>query len=237
MQLPKQQAPRNISHERLPRGHGAIFLLSPLHLMPGNSDCPTSKLAGAAFGHSSRPAQSSFRSPSRRILFLSLLVLLIALTLATPRAVPRILLLGTHLRAFSSPVAARLAQYPIFARYSSTFRPASNIPQHIMDAYKKPPQAPPTFIGTKENIVSDTKALCEKTRAVLDKLVADISPTDADKTTFENVLLPQVYDENQSGLTSRILGFYQYVSSDAALRNASTEAETILDEFCRSFLN
>lgn len=99
-----------------------------------------------------------------------------------------------------------------------------------MDKYKKPPQAPPTFIGTKENIVSDTKALCEKTRSVLDDLVAQIPANDSSKTTFDNVLLPQIVDENQSALSSRILGFYQYVSSDAELRDASTEAEKILDE-------
>ncbi|KAF3767006.1 zincin [Cryphonectria parasitica EP155] len=100
-----------------------------------------------------------------------------------------------------------------------------------MAKYTSPPQAPPTFIGTKDDIVSDTKALCEKTRSVLDKLVAEISAGDAAKTTFENVILPQIYEENQSALSSRVLGFYQYVSSDEELRNASTEAETILDEF------
>lgn len=80
--------------------------------------------------------------------------------------------------------------------------------------------------------MSDTKALCEKTRSMLDDLVAQISANDSAKTTFENVLVPQIYDENQSALSSRILGFYQYVSSDAELRDASTEAEKILDEFC-----
>lgn len=101
----------------------------------------------------------------------------------------------------------------------------------MMDKYKKPPQAPPTFIGTKDNIVSDTKALCEKTRSVLDDIVAKVPASDPSKATFESVLLPQIYDENQSALSSRILGFYQYVSSDEELRNASTEAESILDEF------
>lgn len=100
----------------------------------------------------------------------------------------------------------------------------------MMDKYKKPPQSPPTFIGTKDNIVSDTKALCEKTRSVLDDLVAKVPANDDLKTTFEQVLLPQILDENQAALSSRILGFYQYVSSDAELRDASTEAEKILDE-------
>ncbi|KKY35816.1 putative peptidase family m3 [Diaporthe ampelina] len=100
-----------------------------------------------------------------------------------------------------------------------------------MDKYKKPPQAPPTFIGTKENIVSDTKALCDKTRSLLDDLVAKIPADDSSKTTFQNVLQPQIHDENDSALTARILGFYQYVSSNSELRDASTEAESIMDEF------
>lgn len=175
------------------------------------------------------PAQTSTgrRSSSLRfIYFLSLLILLLSVILAAPRAVPRISLLGTQLQSFT----ARVQQYPLFVRYS-TFKPTSSIPPFMMDKYKKPPQAPPTFIGTKEKIVSDTKALCDKTRALLDKLVADIPANDSSKTTFEDVILPQIYDENQSALSSRILGFYQYVSSDAELRDASTEAEKILDEF------
>ncbi|KAH9908506.1 Metalloprotease [Xylariomycetidae sp. FL2044] len=96
------------------------------------------------------------------------------------------------------------------------------------DKYKNPPQAPPTFTGTKESIVSDAKALCDTTRALLDKTVADV-PTD--KASFSSVLAPMVEDENKSQLSSRILGFYQYVSGDADLRNASTEAETLMDDF------
>lgn len=97
-----------------------------------------------------------------------------------------------------------------------------------MDKYKQPPQAPPTFIGTKEDIISDTNALCEKTRSVLDDLVAKIDPS---KATFETAILPFVYDENEATLSNRVLGFYQYVSSDEELRNASSKAESILDEF------
>lgn len=99
-----------------------------------------------------------------------------------------------------------------------------------MDKYKQPPQAPPTFIGTKDDIVSDTKVLCEKSRSVLDGLVAKFS-NDPSKATFENVLLPVIHDENEAALSSRILGFYQYVSASEDLRNASSQAESILDEF------
>ncbi|WQF85729.1 Putative peptidase M3A/M3B catalytic domain, neurolysin/Thimet oligopeptidase, domain 2 [Colletotrichum destructivum] len=98
----------------------------------------------------------------------------------------------------------------------------------VPDKYKSPPQAPPVFTGTKESIVGDAKKICDQTRALLDKLVADVP---VDKATFENVMRPVAKDENESGLSTRILGFYQYVSSDAALREASTQADTIMDEF------
>ncbi|KAI2602237.1 Metalloprotease [Hypoxylon sp. NC1633] len=96
------------------------------------------------------------------------------------------------------------------------------------DKYKNPPQAPPTFIGTKESIVDDARALCKTTRSLLDKLVADVP---ADKASFNSILAPMAEDENQAQLKSRILGFYQSVSGSADLRNASTEAEKIMDNF------
>ncbi|KAI1857644.1 hypothetical protein JX265_011059 [Neoarthrinium moseri] len=96
------------------------------------------------------------------------------------------------------------------------------------DKYRTPPQAPPTFTGTKDSIVKDAKDLCDSTRSLLDKIVADVS---VEKASFASVLKPMTEDEDQSGLSGRILGFYQYVSSNADLRNASTEAETIMDEF------
>ncbi|KAH7353254.1 peptidase family M3 [Plectosphaerella cucumerina] len=98
----------------------------------------------------------------------------------------------------------------------------------VSDKYKKPPQAPPVFTGTKDSIVSDAKKISEVTRTLLDKVVADVS---ADKATFENVLGPIVADENEGALQSRILGFYQYVAESAELREASTEADKHMDEF------
>lgn len=101
-----------------------------------------------------------------------------------------------------------------------------------MAKYANPPQAPPLFTGTKDSIVADSKALCDRTRSLLDSLVADIKPTENPAAaTFESVIRPQTEDENESSLSARILGFYQYVSGDSALRDASTEAEKIMDEF------
>lgn len=94
--------------------------------------------------------------------------------------------------------------------------------------YQSPPQPPPLFVGTKDSIVADAKKLCDSTRDLLDKVVADVSP---DQATFKNVMAPIVKDENLSALQSRILGFYQYVAADADLRTASTEADKIMDDF------
>ncbi|KAL2760251.1 hypothetical protein ACRALDRAFT_1046528 [Sodiomyces alcalophilus JCM 7366] len=94
--------------------------------------------------------------------------------------------------------------------------------------YQSPPQAPPLFVGTKDSLAADAKKLCDTTRSLLDKVVAEVSPEQA---TFNNVMVPIVRDENLSALQSRILGFYQYVAADAELRTASTEADKILDDF------
>lgn len=95
-------------------------------------------------------------------------------------------------------------------------------------AFKKPPQAPPIFTGTSTSIVEDTKRVIEKSRSLQDQIVADVKPEHA---SFKSVVLPMAHDENHASLESHILGFYQAVSSDKALRDASTEADKLLDEF------
>ena len=99
-----------------------------------------------------------------------------------------------------------------------------------MSKYANPPQPPPLFTGTKDSIVADAQTLCDESRSLLDKLVAEINPKDTKQATFDKVLAPQIEDENTASLTGRILGFYQYVSSEEGLRNASTEAEKLMDE-------
>lgn len=94
--------------------------------------------------------------------------------------------------------------------------------------YQRPPQAPPSFTGTASSIVADAQALCDSTRSMLDKIARDITPETA---TFENVVLPIAYEENAAGLENRIIGFYQAVSTDSKLRDASSKAEEIMDEF------
>ncbi|KAL8910285.1 MAG: hypothetical protein Q9171_004408 [Xanthocarpia ochracea] len=94
--------------------------------------------------------------------------------------------------------------------------------------FKKPPQAPPVFTGTPKSIIQDIKAIIEKSREIQDQIVADVKPSNA---TFDKVMLPMAHDENQLGLTAPVIGFYQAVSSDKALRDASTEAEKLINDF------
>ncbi|PQE33266.1 Peptidase family M3 protein [Rutstroemia sp. NJR-2017a WRK4] len=93
--------------------------------------------------------------------------------------------------------------------------------------YQKPPQAPPLFTHTESQIIDEAKQLCDKYRSVLDDIVANVKPESA---TFENVILPAVHQEDVAGLKSSILSFYQAVSADSKLRDASSKADEIMDE-------
>jgi metallopeptidase MepB len=94
--------------------------------------------------------------------------------------------------------------------------------------FRKPPQAPPVFTATPDSVVEDTKAMLAQSKKVTDEIVKQVGQKDA---TFHNVLLPMAHDENVQTLKAHILGFYQSVSTDQALRDASTEAEKLMDDF------
>ncbi|KAI9704772.1 MAG: hypothetical protein M1836_006552 [Candelina mexicana] len=96
------------------------------------------------------------------------------------------------------------------------------------EALRKPPQAPPIFTATPSSLIQDTNRLIANSRKVQDAVANDIKP---EKASFNDVLLPIAYDENSMAIESHIIGFYQAVSSDKALRDASTEAEKLLDDF------
>ncbi|KAI9797906.1 MAG: hypothetical protein M1825_005675 [Sarcosagium campestre] len=93
---------------------------------------------------------------------------------------------------------------------------------------KAPPQLPPTFVATPSSLIQETKRLIESSRKLQDDIVAGVPLADA---TFEKVLLPLARDENVIADKTHILCFYQSVSSDKALRDASTEAENLLNDF------
>lgn len=96
------------------------------------------------------------------------------------------------------------------------------------DNYRNPPQAPPLFTATPDSIAADTKKLCDTTKSVLDSVAANVS---ADRASFANVLEPILLDENLASSQRRILTFYHHVSTDKALRDASTESEKALNDF------
>ena len=66
-------------------------------------------------------------------------------------------------------------------------------PAHL----RAPPQAPPIFTATPQSVVADAERLIKNSRAIQDKVVAEIKPDDA---TFANVVRPLAQDDNQMGL-------------------------------------
>lgn len=93
---------------------------------------------------------------------------------------------------------------------------------------KTPPQAPPSFVATPTSIIEDTKRLIARSRKVQDEVANGVKPDDA---TFGKALLPLAHDENAMTLEAHIIGFYQATSTDQKLRDASSEAEKLLDDF------
>ncbi|KAF2639094.1 peptidase family M3 [Massarina eburnea CBS 473.64] len=88
----------------------------------------------------------------------------------------------------------------------------------------RPPQIPPVFNDTVSSLATDAPALCNQTKAVLDKLAATISPLNA---TFDNTYRPILNNEQHGWLRQWIHSFYASVSPDAALRNASNKASAV----------
>lgn len=91
-----------------------------------------------------------------------------------------------------------------------------------------PPQAPPRFSDTPLTVLSKARDLIERSRKAKDDLVAHVPLEGA---TFANVLLPLADDENSLAVEFEILKFYQSVSTDPELRDASGEAEKLFNEF------
>jgi metallopeptidase MepB len=93
--------------------------------------------------------------------------------------------------------------------------------------YRNPPQLPPLFNGSVTSVVADGTGICNRTEALLNKIVAEVSPENA---TFANVIQPMIDDDQADALFSNILDFYQYVSANEALRDASTVGTEIMTE-------
>ncbi|KAF2705625.1 zincin [Pleomassaria siparia CBS 279.74] len=96
------------------------------------------------------------------------------------------------------------------------------------EKYRKPPQLPPKFTATPESLIEQTKSLINRQRGIQDAIVKEVT---AETATFENVCLPVALDDNKMAIESHVIGFYQATSTDKKLRDASTEAEQLLDDF------
>ena len=94
--------------------------------------------------------------------------------------------------------------------------------------FKQPPQAPPVFTATPKSVLEDTKKMLDNSKKVTDDIISKIS---TDQASFDSVVLPMAQDENSQTLEAHILGFYQSVSTNQELRDASTEAEKLMDEY------
>ncbi|KAF1843575.1 thimet oligopeptidase [Cucurbitaria berberidis CBS 394.84] len=94
--------------------------------------------------------------------------------------------------------------------------------------YKTPPQLPPRFTATKQSLIEDTKRLIDRSRSVQDAVARDVQ---LDSATFANAVLPIARDDNKMAIESHIIGFYNAVSTSKELRDASSEAEQLLDDF------
>jgi metallopeptidase MepB len=71
-------------------------------------------------------------------------------------------------------------------------------------------------------------AQIDRSRSVMDGVVRDIK---LDSANFANVNLPMARDDNKMAIESHIIGFYNAVSTNKELRDASSEAEQLLDDF------
>lgn len=94
--------------------------------------------------------------------------------------------------------------------------------------YSNPPQPPPLFTWTPESLITDINAVFTSHRGVLDRIVAEVTPATA---TFETVLKPILRSEDAADCVKWRLGFYQMASADEGLRDASREAEDLIDDF------
>ncbi|QKX52953.1 uncharacterized protein TRUGW13939_00024 [Talaromyces rugulosus] len=93
---------------------------------------------------------------------------------------------------------------------------------------RNPPQQPPSFTANPVSITQDTKYLIVHAREGQNQIKRNVQPSTA---TFTNVILPLAHIDNALASKSHILVFYRAVSTSPELRNASMEAQNILDSY------
>lgn len=101
-------------------------------------------------------------------------------------------------------------------------------------AFNSAIQPPPSFAATFDSILEDAERLIQHSRRREDDMVQAVTPLTA---TFANVMEPLASIDNNFALESNILCFYQHVSEDEQIREASKKSQKLFDAFrAESFL-
>ncbi|KAL1965905.1 hypothetical protein VTN77DRAFT_5038 [Rasamsonia byssochlamydoides] len=90
---------------------------------------------------------------------------------------------------------------------------------------RKPLQSPPRLDISPEYVLSETRQLINGSR----KLQDEISVLQPEEATFENVLLPLIHNENKNSDSFQIFCFLRLVSPQEELRDASNEAQKLIN--------
>ncbi|CAE6466814.1 unnamed protein product [Rhizoctonia solani] len=101
------------------------------------------------------------------------------------------------------------------------------IKQRAMGIDIQPPQPPIRWDHTPDTVLSDTKEAIARSRSLQDA-VAALPEVDCN---FTSVFVTLALDEAHLSIATSPLCFYQNVSTDAKLRDASTEAKKLLHDF------
>ncbi|KAF7314180.1 Thimet oligopeptidase [Mycena kentingensis (nom. inval.)] len=90
-----------------------------------------------------------------------------------------------------------------------------------------PPQPPPSWTHTPADVLRLTKEIIEKDKAINDKIAALPSA----ECNFESVFVALVNADTDFQLATEPLSFYQNVSPSKELRDASTEADSLIRDY------
>lgn len=83
----------------------------------------------------------------------------------------------------------------------------------------------PVFQRTAQQITEETRSNIDNANSILDKIAAVPRPT------FSAVVKPYAALENQISTASNVLSYYQYVSADADIRQASEQSSDLMSAF------
>jgi metallopeptidase MepB len=91
-----------------------------------------------------------------------------------------------------------------------------------------PPSPPPIFTHDKDRIISRVEELIKSTREAQGDILSKIKPEHA---TFDNVLSPLAQIHNSLTREIPIFCFYQEISTDSDIRDASAKAKDQYADF------